>query len=394
MADVFEATDERLQRQVAVKVFRAEPSADRRASTARSACWRPSTIPASSGCSTPASTTASAFVVLELVEGPTLADAPGRWALPPDEVAELGSRSADALAYIHEHGVVHRDVNPSNILCDPEGRPRLVDFGIAGSSTPPGHRGRHHGRHRRLHGPRAGRGPRRHRRRRRVRLGARAARAPHRRTRLRGVGPRGRRRPPRTPPARCAGAPDPWRDLPRRHDRASARGPAVGRGGAPAARRAGHGRRTLATRRPVRGRRAAVGRDTASPIRRADPGARRRPRSGPTVLPAVLAPAAEPEPAATRRRIARRRVVAVAAAAARRRRRRWPSPSAGDGIEVPPSSTVPVTADHRPCRSPTTTGRPPTTTRRRGAEAAAQSGRAREGQEGEGRRRTAASEDD
>ena len=66
----------------------------------------------------------------------TLAHMPGGDAqalrgAPPGEVARLGREVADALAYLHDMGVVHRDVKASNVLLDADGRARLADFGIA-----------------------------------------------------------------------------------------------------------------------------------------------------------------------------------------------------------------------------------------------------------------------
>ncbi|OLT01609.1 hypothetical protein BJF90_30680 [Pseudonocardia sp. CNS-004] len=72
------------------------------------------------------------FVVTDLVEGSTLA---GRIAsgppLAPGAVRRLGAQLADALAYVHAAGIVHRDVKPANVLLGDGGRPRLADFGIA-----------------------------------------------------------------------------------------------------------------------------------------------------------------------------------------------------------------------------------------------------------------------
>ena len=131
MGDVFEATDERLQRQVAVKVFRAEPSGDRLRFDSEVELLASLDHPGLVRVFDAGEHDRAAFVVLELVDGPTLASRLVDGALPPDEVAQLGIAVSDALAYIHAHGVVHRDVKPSNVLCDPMGQPRLVDFGIA-----------------------------------------------------------------------------------------------------------------------------------------------------------------------------------------------------------------------------------------------------------------------
>ena len=70
------------------------------------------------------------YLVMRYVEGGTLKDLLGK-RLPLERVAELVSEIADALDYAHERGVVHRDVKPSNVLLDPQGRALLTDFGVA-----------------------------------------------------------------------------------------------------------------------------------------------------------------------------------------------------------------------------------------------------------------------
>jgi predicted Ser/Thr protein kinase len=65
------------------------------------------------------------------VEGQSLADRLAAGPLPPREAAELVLKVAEAMAYAHERGVIHRDLKPGNILLDKNGQPRVTDFGLA-----------------------------------------------------------------------------------------------------------------------------------------------------------------------------------------------------------------------------------------------------------------------
>lgn len=132
MSDVYRATDRVLHRPVAVKVYRAGASQDRARFDAEVRVLAGLSHPNLVQVFDAGQHDGDGYVVLELIDGPTLRSVlEDRGQIPAHECARLGADVAGALAYIHGNGVVHRDVNLSNILCGLDGRPRLADFGIA-----------------------------------------------------------------------------------------------------------------------------------------------------------------------------------------------------------------------------------------------------------------------
>jgi serine/threonine protein kinase len=71
------------------------------------------------------------YLVLDLAGGPTLAHELAAGPLPEERAVAVAQEVAEALSHAHRIGVVHRDVKPSNVLCDEGGHARLADFGIA-----------------------------------------------------------------------------------------------------------------------------------------------------------------------------------------------------------------------------------------------------------------------
>ena len=132
-AEVYRALDERLQRPVAIKLFRGDAAAQLQRHEAEmrtlASLDHPSLVGVYDAGTDDA--TGAPFLVMQLVEGSTLADELHEGPLPSDRAATYGAALADALAYVHERGFVHRDVKPANVLISADGRVHLADFGIA-----------------------------------------------------------------------------------------------------------------------------------------------------------------------------------------------------------------------------------------------------------------------
>ena len=133
MATVYEAFDTRLDRPVALKVLPGslasdEPSRARfqREAKAISALSHPHIC----ALYDLGRTDGTDFLVLELLEGETLATRLARGSIPISQVLRIGSEIADALGAAHKQGIVHRDLKPGNIMLTPTGV-KLLDFGLA-----------------------------------------------------------------------------------------------------------------------------------------------------------------------------------------------------------------------------------------------------------------------
>ena len=134
MGRVFRATDTQLGRDVALKIlpeaFASDP--DRLARFQREAQVLASLnhpgIAAIYGIEEAEGTRA---LVLELVEGPTLADRISKGPIPLDEALPIAKQIAEALEAAHEAGVIHRDLKPANIKVREDGTVKVLDFGLA-----------------------------------------------------------------------------------------------------------------------------------------------------------------------------------------------------------------------------------------------------------------------
>ncbi|MGW9404705.1 serine/threonine-protein kinase [Arthrobacter sp. NPDC055585] len=142
-ASVYRALDENLGREVAVKVFRPSVQEDddyRRQHTETlllATLNHPGLVTLlDAGLHHEEDSQVLNYLVMELVDGPDLRRTLKSGPLPAVSVASLGADLADALAYVHSKGVIHRDVKPANILLFPQEHdsrlyPKLTDFGIA-----------------------------------------------------------------------------------------------------------------------------------------------------------------------------------------------------------------------------------------------------------------------
>jgi serine/threonine-protein kinase len=134
MGEVYRARDSRLNREVAIKVLPADVAADhdRLARFEREAQVLASlnhpNIAQIHGVDDSSGTPA---LVMELVEGPTLADRIAKGPIPLDETLPIAKQIAEALEAAHEQGIIHRDLKPANIKVRPDGTVKVLDFGLA-----------------------------------------------------------------------------------------------------------------------------------------------------------------------------------------------------------------------------------------------------------------------
>ena len=139
MGEVYRATDTRLGRDVAIKLlpaaFAADP--DRLARFEREAKVLASlnhpNIAHLYGfeSATLDDGTSAHFLAMELVEGEDLAERLKRGPLPVDEALAIARQIAEALEAAHEKGIVHRDLKPANVKLTPDGKVKVLDFGLA-----------------------------------------------------------------------------------------------------------------------------------------------------------------------------------------------------------------------------------------------------------------------
>lgn len=131
-ADVYQAIDQTLGREVAVKMLRAHSASEtdrvRFISEARTlaALDHPRLMTVLDA----GADGDQLYLVLSLIDGRSLSELRGE-AMPLSRVAAVGAQIADALAYAHDQGVIHRDVKPGNVLVGEEGHAWLGDFGIS-----------------------------------------------------------------------------------------------------------------------------------------------------------------------------------------------------------------------------------------------------------------------
>jgi serine/threonine protein kinase len=76
------------------------------------------------------------YLVMELIEGLTLADRIQQGALPLEEALPIAKQIADALEAAHDKSIVHRDLKPANVKIRPDGSVKVLDFGLAPDSLP------------------------------------------------------------------------------------------------------------------------------------------------------------------------------------------------------------------------------------------------------------------
>jgi serine/threonine protein kinase/Tol biopolymer transport system component len=134
MGEVYRARDLKLKREVAIKILPDEFSfdTDRVSRFQREAEMLASlNHPNIAGIYDVQEAQGVRFLVLELVEGETLADRIARGPIPVDEALGIAMQICEALEGAHDKGIIHRDLKPSNVKMTPEGQVKVLDFGLA-----------------------------------------------------------------------------------------------------------------------------------------------------------------------------------------------------------------------------------------------------------------------
>ena len=140
MGEVYRARDTKLKREVAIKMLPEEFARDR---DRVSRFQREAELLASLNHTNIAAVydlleqDSSQFLVLELVEGDTLADRIERGAIPVEDALHLAKQICDALEAAHLRGVVHRDLKPANLKLLPDNSVKVLDFGLAKAVSKP-----------------------------------------------------------------------------------------------------------------------------------------------------------------------------------------------------------------------------------------------------------------
>jgi serine/threonine protein kinase len=134
MGEVYRARDTKLKREVAIKILPDEFSRD---TDRLNRFQREAEVLASLNHPNIAAiydfqeANDTRFLVMELVEGETLADRIARGPISVEEALEIGKHICEALEAAHEKGIVHRDLKPSNVKVTPDGKVKVLDFGLA-----------------------------------------------------------------------------------------------------------------------------------------------------------------------------------------------------------------------------------------------------------------------
>ncbi|HZA80836.1 MAG TPA: Stk1 family PASTA domain-containing Ser/Thr kinase, partial [Actinomycetes bacterium] len=139
MAEVFEGRDRLLARRVAIKVLQAQFARDpsflirfKREAQAAASLSHPNIV----AVYDTGSEDGTHFIVMEYVDGRTLKDViRAEGPLYPDRAAEITGDVCNALAAAHARGLIHRDIKPANVMLTPDGKVKVMDFGIARATT-------------------------------------------------------------------------------------------------------------------------------------------------------------------------------------------------------------------------------------------------------------------